>query len=135
MVLYEILLIAKLNPFPFASMHQNSWVKENKTWRYPKGYIEHLPTIGQVFQSEEEFSHQFLCPSIPDYVTTYVVEHPVTGDIADMFSFRDVSSTSQKLWIAQVTAVIVTKSPAKQLITDMLIIVKQQQFNAVLISS
>ena len=87
--------------------------------------------ISQIFQSEEEFSHWFLCPSIPDYVTTYVVEDPVTGDITDMFSFRALSSTSQKLSVAQVTAVIVTKSPAKQLITDMLIIVKQQQFDTV----
>ena len=87
--------------------------------------------ISQIFQSEEEFSHWFLCPSIPDYVTTYVVEDPVTGDITDMFSFRITPSTSQKLSIAQVTAVIVTKSPAKQLITDMLIIVKQQQFDVV----
>ena len=91
--------------------------------------------ISQIFQSEEEFSHWFLCPSIPDFVITYVVEDPVTGDITDMFSFRVVSSTSQKPLCAQVTAVIVTKSPAKQLITDMLIIVKQQQFDRVVISS
>ena len=86
--------------------------------------------ISQIFQSEEEFSHWFLCPSIPDYVTTYVVEDPVTGDITDMFSFM-VAISSQQLLLAQVNAVIVTKSPAKQLITDMLIIVKQQQFEGV----
>ena len=84
--------------------------------------------ISQIFQSEEEFSHWFLCPSIPDYVTTYVVEDPVSGDITDMFSFRVVSLNPL---LAQVTAVIVTKSPAKQLITDMLIIVKQQQIDGV----
>ena len=67
-------------------------------------------------------------------MTTYVVEDPVTGDITDMFSFRAVSATPQELF-TQVTAVIVTKSPAKQLITDMLIIVKQQQFDKVAISS
>ena len=87
--------------------------------------------ISQIFQGEEEFSHWFLCPSIPDYVTTYVVEDPVTGDITDMFSFKAVSPPSQELLFAQVTAVIVTKSPAKQLITDMLIIAKQQQFDVV----
>ena len=86
--------------------------------------------ISQIFQSEEEFSHWFLCPSIPDYVITYVVEDPVTGDITDLFSFRGAVSRSELL-LAQVTAVIVTKSPAKQLITDMLIILKQQQFNKV----
>ena len=89
--------------------------------------------IGQVFQSEEEFSHWFLCPSIPDYVTTYVVEDPVSGDITDMFSFR-VAGLRPCL-IAEVTAVIVTKSPAKQLITDMLVCLKQQQFYSVSISS
>ena len=87
--------------------------------------------VSQIFQSEEEFSHHFLCPSIPDLVTTYVVEDPVTGDITDMFSFTAVVSTSPKLSLAQVTAVIVTKLPAKQLVTDMLIILKQQQFNKV----
>ena len=88
--------------------------------------------ISQIFQSEEEFSHWFLCPSVPDHVTTYVVEDPVSGDITDLFSFR-VASLSPQL-IAEVTAVIVTKSPAKQLVTDMLIYIKQQQFNSVSIS-
>ena len=46
-----------------------------------------------------------------------------------MFSFKAASSTSQLL-LAHVTAVVVTKSPAKQ-ITDMLIIVKQQKFEVV----
>ena len=92
--------------------------------------------ISQIFQSEEEFSHWFLCPSLPEYVTTYVVEDPVTGDITGMFSFR-VAVSRRKHFFAQVIAVIVTESPAKQLITDMLIIVKQQQFefNRVTISS
>ena len=89
--------------------------------------------ISQIFQSEEEFSHWFLCPSIPDYVTTYVVEDPVTGDITDMFSFRLIASRPKL--VAGVTAVIVTESPAKQLISDMLINAKQQQFSCVVISS
>ena len=91
--------------------------------------------ISQIIQSEEEFSHQFLCPSVPDYVITYVVEDPVTGDITDMFGFRAVALTPQDPLVAQVNAVIVTKSLAKQLITDMLIIVKQQQFVGAIISS
>ena len=66
--------------------------------------------IGQVFQSEEEFSHWFWCPSIPDYVTTYVVEDPITGDITDMFSFIRVDLT------IIVQAVITTKSPIKEIV-------------------
>lgn len=85
--------------------------------------------IAQIFESEEEFSHWFLCPSIPDYITTFVVEDSVSGDITDMFSFR-LGFSSPKL-IAQVTAVIVTKSPAKQFIADLLVCVKQQKFYAV----
>ena len=85
--------------------------------------------IAQIFQSEEEFSHWFLCPSISDYMTTFVVEDPVSGDITDIFSFR-LRSTAPKL-IAEVTVVIVTKSPAKQLVTDLLVCVKQQKFDIV----
>ena len=76
--------------------------------------------IGQVFQSEEEFSHWFLCPSIPDHVTTYVVEDPVSGNITDMFSFRCVHL------IIIVQAVITTKSPIKEIVKDLLLCLKQQ---------
>ena len=62
-------------------------------------------------------------------MTTYVVEDPVTGDLTDMFSFREGSSTPQP--IADVIAVIVTKSPAKQFIIDLLLCIKQQQFEIV----
>ena len=82
--------------------------------------------IAQIFQSEEEFSHWFICPSIPDFVTTFVVEDPVNGDITDMFSFRLISPAPRS--IAEVSAVIVTKSPAKQFVTDILVCVKQQKF-------
>ena len=85
--------------------------------------------IAQFFQNEEEFSNWFLCPSILDYITAFVVEdsRPVSGEITDMFSFRLAALTPQL--IAEVTAVIVTKSPAKQLITDLLVCLKWQKFN------
>ena len=89
--------------------------------------------VAQIFQNEEEFSHRFLCSSIPDYITTYVVEDPVSGDITDMFSFRVAALAP--LLIAEVTAVVVTKSPAKQLITDLLVCLKQQKFNKASFSS
>ena len=44
--------------------------------------------IGQVFQTEEEFSHFFFCSSTPNFIITYVVEDSITGNITDMFSFR-----------------------------------------------
>ena len=91
--------------------------------------------IGQVIQSEEEFSHWFLCPSIPDYVTTYVVEDPVTGDITDMFSFRVL--TMDMLGIqgnhASVIALVITKSPAIQLIADLLLYAKLQNAISVML--
>ena len=43
--------------------------------------------IGQVFQSEEEFSYYLMCPVIENYMQAYVVEDPVTGDITDVAGF------------------------------------------------
>ena len=86
--------------------------------------------IGQVFQSEEEFSHWFLSP-LQDEVTTYVVEEPNSGNITDMFSFRIGMFGSLgynfKGKVAGAIAIVVTKSSAKQLITDLLIYAKQQK--------
>ena len=77
--------------------------------------------IGQIFQSEEEFSHWFLCPLVPNRVTTYVVEDPVNGDITDMFSFRCLGSLSRKI-----QAVITTKSAVIEIVKDLLLCLKQQ---------
>ena len=79
--------------------------------------------IGQVFQSEEEFSHWFLSP-LRDNLTTYVVEEPNSGNITDMFSFVAFDFRSSK--VANVTALVITKSSPKQLITDLLVCMKQQ---------
>ena len=85
--------------------------------------------IGQVFQSEEEFSHWFLSP-LQDEVTTYVVEELNSGNITDMFSFRTgmfgLGSTFRTK-VAEAIAIVVTKSSAKQLITDLLICAQQQK--------
>ena len=89
--------------------------------------------IGQVFQSEEEFSHWFLSP-LRDDLTTYVVEEPNSGSITDMFSFItgvamgfDFDSSKP----AHVTALVITKSSPKQLITDLLVCMKQQNVTLV----
>ena len=79
--------------------------------------------IGQVFQSEEEFSHWFLSP-LRDNLTTYVVEEPNSGNITDMFSSITYDYESSKA--ANVIALVITKSSPKQLITDLLVCMKQQ---------
>ena len=76
--------------------------------------------IGQIFQSEEEFSHWFLCPSMPDHVITYVVEDPISGDITDMFSVKYFDSSCRI-----VQAVITTKSPIRDIVNDLLVCFKQ----------
>ena len=76
--------------------------------------------IGQVFQSEEEFSHWFLSP-LRENVTTYVVEEPNSGNITDMFSIQYISNN-----LAITAALVITKSSPKQLITDLLVLMKQQ---------
>ena len=86
--------------------------------------------IGQLFQTEKESLHYFLCPSIPDYMVTYVVEDPVNGNITDLFGFRlhtftDMNNTMMKS--ATVSAIVNTKSPTRQLITDLLLCAKQEE--------
>ena len=82
--------------------------------------------IGQIFQSEEEFSHWFLSPLL-DNITTYVVEEPNSGNITDLFSFgtRVLSAGSgpdfKSERIAAVIALVITNSSPKQLITDLLV--------------
>ena len=75
--------------------------------------------IGQIFQSEEEFSHWF--SPLQDFVTTYIVEEPNSGNITDMFSIYYLDNN-----IATVAALVITKSSPKQLITDLLVLIKQQ---------
>ena len=82
--------------------------------------------IRQTFQTKEEFLHYFFCPS----VITYVIEEPVTGNITDMFgfwlnTFGFIKSTVKKS--ATVTAIVNTKSPTRQLITDLLLCAKQEK--------
>ena len=69
--------------------------------------------IRQVFTSEEEFSHHFLCPAEPSYVITYVVENE-TNNITDLVRCVLVDGKP----VAYVNPVISTCSPVKQLISD-----------------
>ena len=76
--------------------------------------------IRQVFNSEDEISHVFLFPTVPNVVFTYVVEHE-TNNITDLVSFRLMQ---KPLGFAHVTTVASTKSAVKQLIMDTLVCVK-----------
>jgi len=86
--------------------------------------------IGQLFKTEGDFLHYFLCPSIPDYMITYVVEDPINGAITDLFGFRLHTFThtnNTMIKSATVSAIINTKTPTRQLITDLLLCAKQEQ--------
>ncbi|XP_065885365.1 glycylpeptide N-tetradecanoyltransferase-like isoform X2 [Dysidea avara] len=83
--------------------------------------------IGQVFQSEKEFLHYVICPSLPGRVITYVVEDPITASITDLFTFKLENFTETQAKAAAVIALVCTSIPARQLITDLLLCAKQEQ--------
>ena len=76
--------------------------------------------IRRVFHSEEEFSHKFLCPTIQNFVFTYIVENE-TNNITDLVSFM----LNEPYTYALITTVASTQSPVKQLITDALVCAKE----------
>ena len=81
--------------------------------------------IGQVFQSEEEFSYYFLCPMIKNHMQAYVVEDPVTGDITDVAGFKLERTLDGRQLYAFITIIVPTKSPARQLLIDLLVCAKR----------
>ena len=85
--------------------------------------------IGQVFQSEEEFSYFFMCPMIKNYMQAYVVEDPVTGDITDVAGFKLERGKNGRNLYAVVTMLIPVKSPARQLLIDLMVCAKQAEAN------
>ena len=87
--------------------------------------------IRQVFQSEEEFSYYFMCPMIENYMRTYVVEDPVTGDITDVAGFKlEPSLVGHKL-LGVSTILVAVKSPARQLLIDLLVCAKQTKADVI----
>ena len=86
--------------------------------------------IRQVFNSEEEFAHAFLCPAVPNHVFTYVVENE-TNNITDLVSFRCVALVTSN--DAVITTVASTQTPVKQLIIDALVCAKESGSKAVAI--
>jgi len=77
--------------------------------------------IRQVFNSEEEFSHDFMCPTVPNHVFTYVVENE-SNNITDLVSFR---LTNVPHLHVMITTVVSTQSRVKQLIMDALVCAKK----------
>ena len=77
--------------------------------------------IRQVFNSEEEFTHKFLCPTMPNHVFTYVVENE-TNNITDLVS--NVLINVPCIY-AVITTVVSTQSPVEQLIIDALVCARE----------
>jgi len=71
--------------------------------------------IGQVFTSEKEFSHHFLCPAVTDLVSTYIVESKAT--VTDLVSFK-LFHYGFLPSHAQITTVVSTKISFKSLLTN-----------------
>ena len=79
--------------------------------------------IRQVFDSEEEVLHYLLCPIVPNYAFTYIVENKANNitDLVKCLVFKE-----QKQSYVNITTVISTQSPIKQLIIDALVCVRNE---------
>jgi len=83
--------------------------------------------IAQTFQTENELLHYFLWSSFPAYMITYVIEDPDSDDITDLFGIRFSIMNNTMMKSATVSAIVNTKTPTRQLITDLLLCAKQEQ--------
>ena len=81
--------------------------------------------IGQVFQSEEEFSYFFMCPVMKNYMQAFVVEDPVTGDITDVAGFKLERDMFGRYTFAFITILVPMKSPPRQILIDLLVCAKE----------
>ena len=88
--------------------------------------------IRQVFNSEEEFAHDFLCPVLPNYVFTYVVENEA-NNITDLVSLRFLAPSHHATDLI-VTTLASTQTPVKQLIIDALVCAKENGGKTLVIS-
>ena len=80
--------------------------------------------IGQFFTSEEEFCHHFLCPFVPKFIYTYVVE--VEDSITDLVSYRLLYHNSRPSR-AVTTILVSTRTPVKDLIINMTVSAKDNR--------
>ena len=73
--------------------------------------------IRQVFDSEDELAHYLLCPTLPNNAITYIVENK-NKSITDLVRYLLFPSS------ANITTVVSTHSPVKQLIMDALVCIR-----------
>jgi len=78
--------------------------------------------VRQLFTTEEEVAHHFICPAVPNYVCTYVVQKD-ENTITDLVSYHQIIKENKL--IAHITTVISTNSPVKLLIRDVLVSARQ----------
>ena len=71
--------------------------------------------IRQVFTSEEEFSHYFLCAAVPNYVFTFVVKNE-TNNITDLVSYKMLPTNC-----ADISIVVSCLSSVQDLIMDAMV--------------
>jgi len=83
----------------------------SKAFTFTNQYVLQFE-IGQIFQTEE-FSHYFLCPSMPGYICAYVVEDPVTENITDIIIIGFKIASDKEKRAAIVIAIISTKTPVR----------------------
>jgi len=101
--------------FSSLQLSQNSWFEKDDIRDVTKAlalinqYVSQFE-IGQVFQTEEEFSHYFMCPSLPGLVVSYVVEDPITASITDLFGLIIQNFYIDNVRFAQVIAITPTKT-------------------------
>ena len=88
--------------------------------------------VAQVFQNEEEFLHYCLCDSLPGFINTFVVEDPDTGKLTDLISYQ--LTKNDDLFTASVVLLVAAKSPASQLVSDVLVTAKCAQADILITS-
>ena len=90
--------------------------------------------IKRVFTSEEEFSHLFLCPAVPNYVFTYVVENESkVTDFVSYYIFETIRDDINEKF-AGISAVVSTQSQFQDLIRDAFVCAIEGGAQEVLIS-
>ena len=73
--------------------------------------------VRQAFTSKEEFSYWFLCPAVPNYVLTYVVENET--DITELV--RCTLDNDDGKPVVFVYTIISTVTPVQQLLLDVMV--------------
>ena len=86
--------------------------------------------IRRVFISEEETAYHLLCPSLPHFVYTYVVENKM-NNITDLVSFRLLNKMYMQFAIRIVAS---TRTPIKKLLIDALVCAKELGIKALRIN-